>query len=39
MEERGLRTTKAFNEWIDDIASRKVDKEDLVEVLEVLRGT
>ena len=38
MEERGLRTANVRNEWVDDIASRKVDNEDFEEVLEMLRG-
>lgn len=37
MEERGLKMTKAREEWVDDIASRKVDKEDFEEVVELLR--
>ena len=37
MEERGLRTAKARKEWVDDIASRKVDNEDFEEVVEVLK--
>ena len=37
MEERGLRTVKARKEWVDDIASRKVDNEDFEEVVEVLK--
>ena len=38
MEERGLRTANERIEWVDEIASRKVDKEDFEEVLEMLRG-
>lgn len=37
MEERGLWTAKARKEWVDDIASRKVDNEDFEEVVEVLK--
>lgn len=37
MEERGLSTAKVRNEWVDDIASRKVDYEDFEDVLEVLK--
>lgn len=36
MEERGLRTSKARTEWVDDIASGKVDNEDFEEVVDVL---
>ncbi|KAF6240556.1 hypothetical protein HO173_001225 [Letharia columbiana] len=36
MEERGLRTANSRKEWVDDIASRKVDIEDFEEVVEVL---
>ena len=38
MEERGLRTANARHEWVDDIASRKVDNEDFKEVVEILKG-
>lgn len=37
MEERGLRTANARKEWVDDIASRKVDNEDFEEIVEVLK--
>lgn len=36
MEERGLRTSKARTEWVDDIASGKVDNDDFEEVVDVL---
>ena len=39
MEERGLRTASDQNEWVNDISSRKVDKEDFEEVLDILRET
>ena len=37
MEERGLKTANTRNEWVDDIGSRKVDNEDLEEVVEILK--
>lgn len=37
MEERGLRTANARDEWVDDVASRKVDNEDFEEVVELLK--
>ena len=37
MEERGLRTANTRQEWVDDIASHKVDHEDFEEVVEVLQ--
>ena len=37
MEERGLRIGKSRKEWVEDIASRKVDIEDLDEVVEILK--
>ena len=39
MEERGLRTGVARNEWVDDTGSRKVDHEDFEEIVEVLKRT
>lgn len=39
MEERGLGTGKSGKEWVEDIASRKVDNEDFEEVVELLRST
>ena len=36
MEERGLRTAKTRKEWVDDLASGKVDIEDFEEVVELL---
>ncbi len=37
MEERGLRTANTQDEWVDDIAGRKVDCEDFEEVVELLK--
>ena len=39
MEERGLRMTNERKDWVDDIASRKVDGEDFEEVLGLLKRT
>lgn len=39
MEERGLRTANATHEWVDEVASRKVDSEDFEEVVELLKRT
>lgn len=38
MEDRGLSTAKARKEWVDEIASRKVDNEDFEEIVEALKG-
>ena len=38
MEERGLRTPQAGKEWVEGIASRKVDYEDFEEVVEALKS-
>ena len=37
MEERGLGTGKSGKEWVEDIASRRVDDEDFGEVVELLQ--
>ncbi|KAM0796120.1 hypothetical protein BDR22DRAFT_893462 [Usnea florida] len=36
MEERNLRTAKARKDWVDEVASRKVDYEDFKEIVEIL---
>ena len=36
MEERGLKTGNSREEWVEDIASRRVDIEDLEEIVEAL---
>ena len=37
MEDRGLEPLKNRKQWVDEIASRKVDIEDFEEVLQALR--
>ena len=37
MEERGLETGKSGKEWVEDIASRRVDNEDFGEVVDLLK--
>ena len=37
MEERGLKITEDLDNWLDDVTSGKVDKDDFEEVLEVIR--
>lgn len=37
MEERGLRTANARQDWVDNTASGKVDNEDFEEIVEVLK--
>ena len=36
MEERNLRVAKARRDWVDEVASRKVDYEDFEEIVEIL---
>ena len=37
LEERGLRIPEDLENWLDDITSGKVDREDFEEVLEALK--
>ena len=39
MKERGLGTGKSGKEWVEDIASRRVDNEDFGEVVELLKSS
>ena len=36
MGERNLRTAKGQKDWVDEVASRKVDYEDFEEIVEIL---
>lgn len=38
MEERGLRTANTRKKWVEDIASGKVDDEDLEEIVDMLKS-
>ena len=39
MGERGLGIGKSGKEWVEDIASRRVDNEDFEEVVELLKSS